>query len=321
MGAGMLGMHQTKDGWPLAADIAVLSLVGLDFVMFGGHLYNALDLFGINGNTLMSPQTLLCFFCLTFALVCRRARHGQLLAVLINHGIGSRIVRMVLPAALFTPYAILGLVAYATQSHTLSAPYARAIAAAASAFLILCLITWMGRRINAMERELRDLSLTDELTSVYNRRGFYFLGQQILRDDARRKFGVSLLFFDLNGLKAVNDLMGHEAGSDMIEAFAAILRKTFRSGDVVSRVGGDEFAVLTVGDEGMKLPEILSRLEQNTQIFNNENSKDFSLSFSLGYTHAKTDGTETLDDMMARADALMYADKVRRKTNRSATSA
>ena len=163
------------------------------------------------------------------------------------------------------PFILLGAESYLITTKTMDVVYAQSVTAAVTAVLMLRLLTWTGWRINALERDLRDMSLTDELTGVFNRRGFYFLGQQAIREAQRAHSGLSLFFFDLDGLKHVNDLLGHEAGSEMIKAFAGVLAGTFRKSDIIGRVGGDEFAVITIRDDARWIDTIASRLDQLTE--------------------------------------------------------
>ncbi len=100
-----------------------------------------------------------------------------------------------------------------------------------------------------MAEELRNLSLTDELTGLHNRRGFITLSQQQIRQAKRTKKEMLLLFVDLDGLKKINDGFGHSEGDRALFAVAALLRETFRDSDIVARIGGDEFAVLAMETE------------------------------------------------------------------------
>ena len=246
LGMTMLTLRQTKNLWSRLCDLTALASIALNLVMLGGHVYGAVDTANYGDANLMAPQTLLAFFCLSTAVVTLRAEQGDLFAVLVNRGIGSRMVRAIIPFAILVPFLFLSAETFFRENGTFSAPYAEALASAAASLLTLCVVTWMGWRINGLERDLRDQSLTDELTGTYNRRGFYFLGFQAIREADRARNGLAVFFFDLDGLKRVNDVHGHEIGSEMIKAFAGILTTTFRKSDIVGRVGGDEFAVITI---------------------------------------------------------------------------
>jgi diguanylate cyclase (GGDEF)-like protein len=311
----MLTLRQIKNVWSRLSDFAALASVALNLVMLGGHVY------GVNtGNfgdaTLMAPQTLLAFICFSAAVVTLRAEQGDLFAVLVNRGIGSRIVRTIMPFAILVPFLFLSAETFFRKNGTFGAAYAAALASAAASILTICVVTWMGWRINSLERELRDQSLTDELTGTYNRRGFYFLGFQAIREAERARNGLAVFFCDLDGLKRVNDVHGHEIGSEMIRSFAGILNATFRKSDIVGRVGGDEFAVITIRDGSMWMEGVYARLNQLANAHNNTSGQLYRLSFSIGHAELELGRSETLDDIIARADTMMYADKAAKKTRR-----
>ncbi len=313
LGITMLTLRQTKNIWSRLSDLTALASVALNLVMLGGHVYGSVDTGNFGQANLMAPQTLLAFFCLSTAVVTLRAEQGDLFAVLVNRGIGSRIVRAIMPFAILVPFLFLCAETFFRENGTFSAPYAEALASAAASILTMCVVTWMGWRINSLERDLRDQSLTDELTGTYNRRGFYFLGFQAIREAERARNGLAVFFCDLDGLKRVNDVHGHEIGSEMIRSFAGILNATFRKSDIVGRVGGDEFAVITIRDGSMWMEGVYARLNQLANAHNNTNGPLYRLSFSIGHAELELGKSETLDDIIARADAMMYADKAAKK--------
>ncbi len=313
LGIAMLTLRQAKNFWSLVSDLATLLFVGLNLVMFGGYVYGALDLVSFNKLTTMSPHTLAAFFFLGEILLVLRAEQGDLFPVFVNIGIGSRIVRLIMPAALIVPFIFLSTETYLCNSKLFSVPYIEAIASASASILAICIVTWMGWRINGLERDLRDQSLTDELTAVYNRRGFYFLGQQAIREAERARNGLTVFFFDLDGLKRVNDLHGHEVGSEMIKAFAGILNTTFRQSDIVGRVGGDEFAVITMREGEHWRMSVSNRLDQLATAHNTTNGETYRLSYSIGHAELRTGKSESLEDIITRADAMMYEDKAKKR--------
>ncbi len=99
------------------------------------------------------------------------------------------------------------------------------------------------KRLKA-ETEVRQLSLTDELTGLYNRRGFFLLGNQQFKTAQRTQMFCCLLFADLDGLKQINDSLGHEIGDKFLIDTAQLLKQTFRESDIIARLGGDEFVIL-----------------------------------------------------------------------------
>lgn len=154
------------------------------------------------------------------------------------------------------------------------------------------------------EEEVPRLSLTDELTSLLNRRGFLLLAEQALKTARRAKAVYALIFLDLDGLKRVNDTYGHRAGDAMIGNAAQVLKATFRDVDIVGRLGGDEFAILAANGERTEI--MLSRMQAATTQFNKGDSTQYQLSFSVGVVHCLPTEKKSLLELLANADALMY---------------
>lgn len=165
-----------------------------------------------------------------------------------------------------------------------------------------------------VEEQLRTLSVRDELTGLYNRRGFLMLAQSHLALAQRHRRPVKLIFADLDNLKSINDRHGHAAGDRALVAAATILRHTYRSADVVARLGGDEFAVfpLEVSDEAA-VPGLVARLHQRLDEYNQRHVEPFAVSMSVGVGHYNPDECQTVDDLLAAADAGLYETKESRR--------
>lgn len=163
---------------------------------------------------------------------------------------------------------------------------------------------------------LRSLSVIDDLTGLYNRRGFEDLGEQHLRLSRRSGRGLTLVFCDLDRFKEINDTAGHAAGDRILRAVAGLLRSSFRRSDIVGRLGGDEFGVLAleVGGEDQRM--LAERIQSRVEAFNAEGREPFTLSLSVGVARFDRDTGGTLADLMARADAAMYAQKRSRQAAR-----
>lgn len=173
----------------------------------------------------------------------------------------------------------------------------------------------MQRRERA--RTLRDLSFTDELTGLYNRRGFLLLAEQGVKAARREGRGLLLLFADMDGLKRINDEHGHDEGSRAITAAGGVLRRTFRDSDVIARLGGDEFVVLVVDSAGKGPEYFMERLSEGLGRHNEQSGTPYRVSMSVG--SARVDGTLTIEEAISRADELMYQNKRRKGAERRAT--
>lgn len=156
---------------------------------------------------------------------------------------------------------------------------------------------------------LRSLSLIDDLTGLYNRRGFSDLGEQYLKLARRSGRGVTMVYLDLDRFKTINDSLGHHVGDRALLKVADILRATFRRSDIIARLGGDEFGVLALkaADESSEL--LVERLRESIVDFNESSSEPYQLSVSIGMSHHDDDLRVRLEDMVAEADSAMYREK------------
>ncbi|MBN2118740.1 MAG: diguanylate cyclase [Anaerolineales bacterium] len=160
---------------------------------------------------------------------------------------------------------------------------------------------------------LRNLSLTDELTGLNNRRGFMILATGLLKFARRAALPLCLLYIDLDCLKSINDTFGHGGGDEAITRFAHILTETFRDSDVIGRLGGDEFVVLTVETSENDLNSIEARLQNNVAARNHQSTSGYVLSYSLGVIPIDLNSSATMEELLSQADAAMYKHKQARK--------
>lgn len=167
-----------------------------------------------------------------------------------------------------------------------------------------------------MEEKLRELSLTDELTGLHNRRGFLSAAQQSVVLARRNLEGVLFLFIDLDNMKHINDRYGHDEGDRALRTTADLLRRVFRESDVLARLGGDEFAVLHLEPGGHDPEMVRTRLDSSLAEVNAQAVLPYTLAMSIGMVHRQPDAIGSLDDLLAAADAQMYEIK-RNKGKRS----
>jgi diguanylate cyclase (GGDEF)-like protein/PAS domain S-box-containing protein len=160
-----------------------------------------------------------------------------------------------------------------------------------------------------MEEQLKKMSIMDELTGLYNRRGFLTLAQQQLKVAERTKKEMLLFFADLDNMKWINDNLGHQQGDRALTDIAALLKETFRESDILSRIGGDEFAVLALDTPEINSEMLISRLKDSMKSFNQKRQRRFNLSLSIGLARYLPDTPVTIDHLLAEADRRMYEQK------------
>jgi diguanylate cyclase (GGDEF)-like protein/PAS domain S-box-containing protein len=158
------------------------------------------------------------------------------------------------------------------------------------------------------------LSFTDELTGVFNRRGFLTVADTHVKLLSRTKREAAVLVFyaDVNGLKRINDRFGHRQGSAALVAVAQILRRTFRASDIIGRIGGDEFVVLVPDAQPDDHHQIATRLGRHVGDYNRERRHPFTISLTTGVAVASSKFPISLEDLINRADLAMYRRKHRR---------
>ncbi|CAN5736664.1 hypothetical protein BH11MYX3_BH11MYX3_16390 [soil metagenome] len=162
-----------------------------------------------------------------------------------------------------------------------------------------------------LEQKLEAAAVKDELTGLLNRRGFMLIANQEHRLAVRSKLGVAVIYADLDGLKPINDRLGHEYGDRAICQVARILSETFRDSDVVARLGGDEFAAFLHNVDQATVESALERLR--FAIAGSPPIESYPLAVSLGMSLLAPGATTTLDELLADADQRMYEDKRARK--------
>jgi diguanylate cyclase (GGDEF)-like protein/PAS domain S-box-containing protein len=164
-----------------------------------------------------------------------------------------------------------------------------------------------------MQAEILALSITDQLTGLYNRRGFMVLTKQQLKIADRDKTEMLLLFADLDGLKGINDMLGHKEGDKALIETASVLKQTLRSSEIIARLGGDEFAALIINSTEAHSGAITARLQSIIDSLNNQENRKYRLSVSVGYSCYNPEKPRSVDELIASADQLMYEQKNKKK--------
>lgn len=159
------------------------------------------------------------------------------------------------------------------------------------------------------EAAIQTLSLADELTGLYNRRGFLAFCKQHLNSIRRTNRGIVIVYADLDGLKEINDSFGHTEGDRALVKTAQLLKETFRSSDVLGRWGGDEFTILAAVDPDGGKEKLMERLMEKFVNYNALKLSPYDLSISIGLAQLDPAANQSMEDLMIAADAAMYENK------------
>jgi diguanylate cyclase (GGDEF)-like protein len=156
---------------------------------------------------------------------------------------------------------------------------------------------------------LRSMALTDELTGLYNRRGFLRAGTCLLDALSRDRIGALLFYIDVDNLKAINDSAGHAAGDSLLTQTAHVLRAVFRGRDAIGRLGGDEFAVLAPTSDAQASERIVDRIQAEVAVANLSQAGSL-LSLSVGFAQFDPRKPSSLPELLHQADMSMYGTKL-----------
>lgn len=293
-------------------------LIGLavfvSFTTFLGHLYEARALYQpTGGGPVISPVETLML--LTLAVAALPINPRGIVASYTAQDASGVAKRRLLPAILLTP-VLLGLFQYLSVKYgALELSMALAVTVTANILVFIALSEWVSRLLLRIEEERTGVfvrresqakaeGMTDMLTQLVNRRGWDLAVKQAEERCQREHLNAAVIVIDLDGLKRINDTLGHAKGDEFIRRAATALRGAGRREDTLARLGGDEFAYLSVGCEPEHAAVVLSRLSQALQ--------KASVPASLGY--AMRDLAGSIGAAFQEADQSMYAHKRARKS-------
>ena len=166
---------------------------------------------------------------------------------------------------------------------------------------------------NHLIQQLKHTSITDELTGLYNRRGFLMLAKKQLELAARINKTTWLIYLDVDNMKWINDNLGHHEGDEALRNIANILKQTFRDADILARVGGDEFCVVASEDTKTGADSMISRIATELARLNEKENRAYQLSVSIGAVSCDNRPDRDISMLLTLADRLMYEQKILRK--------
>jgi diguanylate cyclase (GGDEF)-like protein len=154
-----------------------------------------------------------------------------------------------------------------------------------------------------------ELAIQDDLTGISNRRGFLMQAEHGLQISARQSAPTSLIFFDLDGFKEINDKFGHAEGDHALKAFSKTMESAFRDSDLIARLGGDEFALLQIDTSGEASKASVQRFQKEIDGYNLINKRGYDLAFSYGIVEYNADMHKSVEQLIRDGDTLMYKQK------------
>lgn len=280
--------------------------------LVSAHFLSEWKVFGSSENVSASGGTLLCLSMLVLC-TCLRRTEGGVFSIFAGNGNAGKLARLLSPVLLVLPFLREAGRARIIGVGRIPSDFVTALLASLASIISLSLLLFLVWRINAMETEINSLALHDELTGLRNLRGFRLLAEQAMRMARRSKVPFSVMFVDLDGLKLINDSLGHDVGSEYISEAANLLKSTFRESDVLGRIGGDEFAVAgQFSRQGIWAIE--QKLKERCALANSAAGRRYELSLSVGYATLDDTAHTTLNELMTGADEAMY--KVKRSKKR-----
>lgn len=156
---------------------------------------------------------------------------------------------------------------------------------------------------------LNHLSTSDELTGIYNRRGFMERVEYYINIPSNHGLKAILLFADMDSLKVVNDKFGHKDGDFALKNIANILSMSFGPHDVIGRIGGDEFVCFAFTGDPDYVTQVQNRIKQYSAELNATCGKPYFIEMSVGVTEFTCDGEQTIEDLLSQADSALYTNK------------
>lgn len=316
----LLSINERSKGLMGYVMCTLLSLLVLLMMVFmSSYLFGADALVSSNSHILISKQTLLCISLLTSVIYTIRGPYS-VFSVLFSTSLGGQFARRFLTITMTTLLLVMSLQALFLVEHSFSIPEIIAVSETANIAILFFIIIIAANKIEKQSHELEQMGLTDKLTATYNLRGLHLHAEKKLLDARRNNAPLSVLMFDLDGLKEVNDVLGHEIGSNLIKSFATALNNNYRSNDIVARAGGDEFVVVTMETE-KEAHLTLDRFAETIREINQFAKQPYQISYSVGMEQLHPDSRETIESLMKLADQKMYAAKNEKKAELRQTKA
>ena len=172
--------------------------------------------------------------------------------------------------------------------------------------------------IKVLESKYRNQAIRDELTGLFNRRGFFNVLSETIEEVRASGQYLYLFYFDLDHFKQINDTYGHDTGDQALRDTSTVLKSAFREADIIGRLGGDEFAVAAISDYESLKEKSCMRIQESLAAFNARMTRRYQLNFSFGVAVSSSENQYIIEDLVKEADQIMYANKLAKKSAMSA---
>ena len=259
----------------------------------------------------------LLLFMMSAAILFARPRVG-IAGDLTGALLGSTMARRFLPVVILVPLIGAWVRTQLQRAGFFEAELGLALSVTISVITLVVLLWLNAQQLNATEESLEEArkakdafylaSLRDELTGLYNRRGFLAFAEEQIKLACSGRRELLVVFADVDGLKTINDKYGHPEGDRALKKAADVLTTVFRDTDLIARLGGDEFVVLALDCSPAGMARINAHFEKMLRLVN-RHSDPWELSISVGALHIDSEHQLCLDDLLSKADAIMYRHK------------
>ena len=292
-----------------AISVVTSAVVMAVIALFGAQMFSLVEITVQSESAQGFRQGNFGYGALVISWVCVWVLDGQW-RPLLSEGISATALRWLTVVAIALPIIPGTLLTFAAANGWLEPMAIVSLMAGFVAAGGLAVAARVYCALRTLEGALIEQALVDELTGLWNLGAFRRLAEQQFAEARRHGDAITIVVFDLDGLKVVNDTYGHAAGSEMIRAMAQAISLAIREEDVPARIGGDEFALVTRASSAAAL-NVVARVRTIARDFDNTKAHAWSLNFSTGL--ATGTGASDLDDLIQRADIAMYEDKAERR--------
>jgi diguanylate cyclase (GGDEF)-like protein len=289
--------------------VAIMSL--------SGYIYKAESLYRFFSYSETAVHTAIILFLMSAAIFFARPRAG-IAGDLTGRFMGSEMARRILPAVLILPILLGWIRVLGQRAGLFGTELGLALNTTVNVATLSILLWFNARKLNNAEESLEavretgkvhyDASVRDELTGLYNRRGFLTFAEQQIELACSGRRELLVVFADVDDLKAINDGYGHPEGDLALKKTADVLLTVFRDTDIVARMGGDEFAVLALDCSPTGLVRINAHFDKLLRTMNDLN-RLWKLSISVGTIHVDSLHPLSINDLLSEADKMMYERK------------